>query len=185
MPRKPIVVLDTNVFVHAADSDMFGTTHDQARKAQTILFALVSNCNPFLFSDETFQELKWKLREMKENMNFMGYSKLPKLVYQDIIGVRGKKHHFNPEGNPDETEELIPDPSDRKFIYLLRDYPFQGEKYLISEDRQAFFPTDREKRKRLIEYQKKFGFKIISTAHSAELVEFKGIERTQENPTGI
>ena len=118
-----------------------------------------------LFSEETLNELKWQLKKLSFNAEFIGYD-ISKILRQNVFGVKKnnlpKDHQIRINSKKDELEEIISDPSDRKFVYLLRDYPYiAGEKYLVTSD-STFFPNDQELKKRLIEYSSKYEFSILS-----------------------
>ncbi len=169
MPRNPIFVIDTNVFVHASNCKGEGTTPMQAKVARTVISFLIAKCYPFLFSNETLKELKWKFNKLHKKKEFMQFD-IIREVNQNILYVKdtskGNKAHFGEiYQKKDEIEEIISDPSDRKFIYLLRDYVYTGKKFLISSDKSAFFPTNPEIKNELKEYQTKNKFKILSPAN--------------------
>ena len=173
-----IFVIDTNVFVHAANCKEMGTTTLQSSHAKLTLTVLIEKCYPFLFSHETLKELKFIFSKIIDNNYYMDYDVI-KMVDQNILYSKsertgGKKGRIsNDDHKSDEIEDLISDPSDRKFIYLLRDYNFHGDKFLISGDRKAFFPADSKIKSKLSEYQRKYGFQIISTGMFAENIYFK------------
>ena len=94
---------------------------------------------------------------MAENI-FKKYDRLTakQLVLQENL----EEKKIAIEAESDEIEELI-DRKDRKFVYLIKEYNYRGEKYLISND-SDFFPRG-EKKERLREYQKRYNFTIMRT----------------------
>lgn len=167
MVQKKIFVLDTNVFIHAANVEGYSADPSKVYNARNTYRFIVATCYPLLFSQETLDELLYQFKKIKAENRKLEYDIINFFSNEIMFNKtkrRGKKYHkFNPDAKKDDSEKFIRDPSDRKFIYLLRDYNFRGEKYLITEDRNAFQPKDKTKRTQLEEYSQRYGFRILRT----------------------
>lgn len=168
-------MIDTNVFIHAANHRDMNTKKDEAISAKSVIATLIATCHPFLFSIDTLEELLKKFRDLEKNKLLMDYD-VVKDVNMSVRFAKDEKGNAKAEycivnESKDEIEDLISHKKDRKFIYLMRDYNYLGRKYLITSDVSDFILKDQKMIDLLNNYKKRYNFEILTPNQVIEMFE--------------
>lgn len=163
------------------------TTDDETINAINVISTLMRQCYPFLFSKHTKKELNKHLKEAKNKK--IGFPKLPRIISSINYTISSNTNEpkaitANPSNKTDEIVQNLLKESDRQYIYLIRDYMFNGQKIFITSD-SDFFPQDPSVVTLLTEYAIKYNFRIISVKDFSKTIDFTIDVGSKENDSSV